>query len=202
MRSWSAVKKLASTLPRISPRYLNSSSRVLGKPAGQLLRVVHVEAQELVLRRALQADHLQVLVLGHRAPDELQLEARLALEVEDLLAAVAAPATGTSCWLFSAIGSPGWAARRGSGRCAGPASEAVRWTRAAADSPSAGSVISCDWSTRPASSTWSWTFCAAQPALGHADLGGDGRALEHGRGQLHARELDVLARTARARGRR
>jgi hypothetical protein len=60
----------------------------LGEPARQLVRVVHVQAQELVLRRALQADHLQVLVVGHGAAEELQLEARLAFEVEDLLAAV------------------------------------------------------------------------------------------------------------------
>jgi hypothetical protein len=93
MRSWSAVK---NPPPRSQDEaaVLEELLARLGEPARQLVRVVHVQAQELVLGRALQADHLQVLVVGHGAAEELQLEARLALEVEDLLAAVRRPRMG------------------------------------------------------------------------------------------------------------
>ena len=57
--------------------------------AGELVGVVHVQAQELVRRGALEDDHLEVLVLLDRAAEKLHLEARLALEVEDLLALAA-----------------------------------------------------------------------------------------------------------------
>ena len=52
-------------------------------------RVVEVAAEELVLGGALQEHDLQVLVGGHGAKHEGYLVARFALEVEDLLGAVA-----------------------------------------------------------------------------------------------------------------
>ena len=58
------------------------------EPALELAGLVELEAREPVLRGALEDDQLQVLVAGDRAPQELELEARLALEVEDLLDAV------------------------------------------------------------------------------------------------------------------
>ena len=61
----------------------------LGEAADQLLGVVDLEPQVLVVGGALQHDQLQLLVVGERAAQELHLEARLALEVEDLLAAIA-----------------------------------------------------------------------------------------------------------------
>ncbi len=61
----------------------------LREAADQLLGVVDLEPQVLVVGRALQHDELQLLVVGDRAPQELHLEARLALEVENLLAPVA-----------------------------------------------------------------------------------------------------------------
>ena len=76
-------------LPRIRPRYSNSSSRVFGKPPTQFVRRVDVEPQELVVGGPLQRDDLQVLVVGHGAADELHLEPRLAFEIQDLLARVA-----------------------------------------------------------------------------------------------------------------
>ena len=41
---------------------------------------------------------------------------------------------------------------------------------------------------------------AAQAALGHPHLRGQGRALEDRRGQVHAHELDVLLEALAARG--
>ena len=61
----------------------------LRKSADQLVLVVDADAQVLVVGRPLQGHELQVLVIGHRAPDELHLEARLALEVQNLLFQVA-----------------------------------------------------------------------------------------------------------------
>jgi hypothetical protein len=60
----------------------------LRKSALELLGVVDADAHELVVRGALQRHHLEVLVLGDRAADELHLEPRLSLEVENLLLAV------------------------------------------------------------------------------------------------------------------
>ena len=84
------MNALASTLPSTRPRYANSSSRVFGKPAGELdARRVDVEPQELVLGGALQRDQLEVLVVLDRLPRELHLEARLAFVIEDALLAIA-----------------------------------------------------------------------------------------------------------------
>ena len=60
----------------------------IGEPALQLFSVVDVQAQELVLGGTLQDHQLQIVVIRHRAPQESHLVARLALEVEDLLAPV------------------------------------------------------------------------------------------------------------------
>ncbi len=51
--------------------------------------MIDAEAQVLVVRGALQDDELEVRIGVHRAADETDLGARLALEVEDLLAPVA-----------------------------------------------------------------------------------------------------------------
>ena len=75
-------------LPRTSPRYWNSSARVRWKAAGQVVRPVHVEPHELVLGGALQDGDLQVLVLLDRAAQELDLEAGLALEVQNLVSSI------------------------------------------------------------------------------------------------------------------
>ncbi len=61
----------------------------LGEAAHEFLGVVDLEAQVLVVGGALQHDELQLLVVGEGAAQELHLEARLAFEVEDLLAPVA-----------------------------------------------------------------------------------------------------------------
>src|SRR4030095_16379849 len=61
----------------------------LWKSTGELAGTVDLHAQELVLRRALQSDHVQVLVALDRAIEELHLESRLALVIEDALAGVA-----------------------------------------------------------------------------------------------------------------
>ncbi len=82
------MKWLASMLPEHDSPVAEELLARLGKTARQLLRVVHVEPQELPFRGPLKADQLQVLVLRDRAADELELESRLPLEVEDLLAAV------------------------------------------------------------------------------------------------------------------
>jgi len=59
-----------------------------GESADQILGVFDTQPHELVFRRALQRSDLQVLVVVHRPPDELELPARLALEVEDFLACI------------------------------------------------------------------------------------------------------------------
>ena len=56
--------------------------------AGQIVRPVDVEPHELVLGGPLQDGDLQVLVVLDRAAEELDLETRLALEVEDLVAPI------------------------------------------------------------------------------------------------------------------
>ena len=60
----------------------------LREAADQLVGAADVEPQVLVFGRPLQDDDLQVLVVLDGAADELHFEARLALEVEHLLAAV------------------------------------------------------------------------------------------------------------------
>jgi hypothetical protein len=52
----------------------------------QLRAVADLEPEELALRGALQQDELDVLVVDDRASHELHFPARLAFEVEDLLA--------------------------------------------------------------------------------------------------------------------
>src|SRR6185436_20516511 len=54
-----------------------------------ILRVVAEQPHELVVRGPLQRNHLEVLVVGDRAAQELHLPSRLALEIEDLFARVA-----------------------------------------------------------------------------------------------------------------
>ena len=76
-------------LPMISARYRNKLGARLRKSAEQLVGRVDVEAQKLVLGRALQRDELEVRVRLDRGANEAHLVARLALDVEDLLAAVA-----------------------------------------------------------------------------------------------------------------
>ena len=61
----------------------------LREAADELLGVVDLEPQVLVVGGALQHHQLQLLVVGQRPAQELHLEARLALEVEDLLAPIA-----------------------------------------------------------------------------------------------------------------
>src|SRR5690606_17354415 len=61
----------------------------LRETAHQLFRAVDGEAQVLVLRSALEYDELEVLILAHGAAQKADLVARLALEVQDLLALVA-----------------------------------------------------------------------------------------------------------------
>ena len=143
----------ASTLPRISPRYANSSSRVFGKPpTSSSGSGSPSEAHELVVRGALQRDDLQVLVVGDGAAQELHLEARLAFEVEDLLARVADVRSSDSRTLFCVTTSPSCGATRNL-NSRGPDSAAVARTRTAAGLPSAGSCTFCDPTMRPSSST-------------------------------------------------
>ena len=55
-----------------------------GEAARKLFGIIDVETQEFALRGALQTDDLQILVIRDGAADELELEARLAFEVQDL----------------------------------------------------------------------------------------------------------------------
>ena len=54
-----------------------------GEAARKLFGIIDVETQEFALRGALQTDDLQILVIRDGAADELELEARLAFEVQD-----------------------------------------------------------------------------------------------------------------------
>ncbi len=56
-----------------------------GEPRRQFLGIVHVKAQKLVIGRPFQGDHLEVLVVLHRSAEELRLEPRGPLEIQDLL---------------------------------------------------------------------------------------------------------------------
>ena len=58
------------------------------KAAGQIVRAVDIEPHELVLGGPLQDGDLQVLVVLDRPAQELDLETRLALEVENLVAPI------------------------------------------------------------------------------------------------------------------
>src|SRR5690242_12008455 len=60
-----------------------------GKAAGQLVRGIDVEPKELVPRRPLERDDLQIRIGGNRGADEAHLVARLAFDVEDFLTSVA-----------------------------------------------------------------------------------------------------------------
>ena len=75
-------------LPRIRPAVGEQLVARLGKRAGELLRRVEQEPVVLVVRRPQERDDLQVLVLVDGAVQELQLVARLAFEVQDLLGAI------------------------------------------------------------------------------------------------------------------
>src|SRR4030095_12673311 len=55
----------------------------------RILRLVSEESNVLVIRCALQGDDLEVLVVHDGAAQELHFEARLAFEIEDLLAGIA-----------------------------------------------------------------------------------------------------------------
>src|SRR5690606_16222954 len=59
------------------------------KPAEQLARAVHVQTHELVRSHPLERDDLKIAVRCNGTSQELELPARLAFEVEDLLPRVA-----------------------------------------------------------------------------------------------------------------
>ena len=79
-------------LPRIKPAVREQLLARLRKAGGELVGVVDAEAQVLVVGGALQ-ERRRSRFLSSRdgAADEVDFEARLALEVQDLLAPILAP---------------------------------------------------------------------------------------------------------------
>ena len=75
---------------------------------------------------------------------------------------LSATSTSASRALFCDTCSPFWAATLNRNSRA-PASEAMNVTRTVADSPSGGSLTSCELTIRPSSSTVSWTVDPPYP---------------------------------------
>ena len=79
-----AAEDQAAVLEQLFARLREPADELFG-----ILRLVAEQPHVFVVGRALQRDDLEVLVVRDRAAQELHLEARFALEVENLLADVA-----------------------------------------------------------------------------------------------------------------
>ena len=76
-------------LPRIERAIREQLLARLREPGDELVGIVDAQPDVLVVGRALQHDEQQVRIVLHGAADEAHLGARLALEVENLLRAIA-----------------------------------------------------------------------------------------------------------------
>ena len=114
IRCCSGVNADASTLPRMIAAVLEQLLARRRESVLQLLGAVDAEPQVLVRRvdrglgRALQQHDLQVVVLVGRLADELRLGPRLALEIQNLLAAVVRPRSARRAGCSARL--PRWAA--------------------------------------------------------------------------------------------
>ena len=90
IRSWSGENEAASTLPRMMRAIREQLVARLRESVRRARRGLPTSSRRYLSSAVRCRMHdLQVLVVFDRAPDELRLESRLALEVQDLLAAVA-----------------------------------------------------------------------------------------------------------------
>ncbi len=140
----------------------------LGKPSGQLLGAVDIEAHVLVVRGPLQRLTSRFLssttarrmnfISGRGSPSKYSSFSRPIDDLDERLALVV---------LGNDFARPGAILNL---KTRGPASEAVNRTRTAAGSPSAGSFTSCDPTIFPPSSTSSVTDSPGEPGLRHDDV--------------------------------
>ena len=162
MRNWSGVNAAASMLPRTSPRYANSSSRVFGNPPASSSGVSMSSRRNLRRGRPLQRDDLEVLVVRHGLAQELHLGPRLTLDVQNPFAPVIhrRSAPGGRCSRVTC--SPACTGTR-TVRTRGPASASVNRTRAVAGLAVGRQRHVLRRDGRPSSSTTSGTVWPSKP---------------------------------------